>query len=311
MQKVTVIIPCYNVEAYIAENLDSVLAQGDVVECVYCVDNGSSDGTLQAIERWRASHPSPPVHVDVETRRGASAARNRPLGRVTTEWIQFLDADDLLLPEKLSRQVRDAGDADVIYERSIHRAVDGSEWLKDPESEVELGLISGNLGITSTNLWRTAKVKEVNGWDPTLSSSQEYDLLLRIYEARGKFKRLDGARTVVRERNAGQISQSDPSRRWRNLVEVQVRMLRAFRQRALHPDKMKDIHQAFFGGLRLLYPYDAQRAWELWDRYLRSAAFEPRPGGINTKGYLWAYRLLGFRGAERMKTMLAKTRRSA
>lgn len=311
MPKVTVIIPCYNVEAYISESLDSVLAQGDVVECVYCVDNGSSDGTLQAIDRWKAAHPGLPVHVEVETRRGASAARNRPLDRVTTEWIQFLDADDLLLPEKLSNQVRDAGDADVIYEQSIHRAVDGSEWVKEPESELELGLISGNLGITSTNLWRTAKVREVNGWDPALSSSQEYDLLIRMYEARGKFKKLEGARTVVRERNAGQISQSDPTRRWRNLVEVQLRMLRAFRQRALHPDKMKGIYQAFFGGLRMLYPYDPQRAWELWDRYLRPATFEPAPGGINTKGYIWAYRLLGFRGAERMKTMLAKLRRSA
>jgi len=311
MQKVTVIIPCFDVEAYIGECLESVLAQGPVVEIVYCVDNGSKDGTVPAIERWCTAHPDLRVVVEHEPVRGASAARNRPLARVTTPWVQFLDADDLLLPGKITEQLALAENADVLYESATFVGIDGGRHVKVPDDEVEVGLMAGNLGNTCANLWSTAKLIQVNGWDQRLPSSQEYDLMLRLYEAEARFKKLAGDRTVVRERASGQISQGAAARRWRALVDVQVRMLRAFRKRAPHPDKLKRIHQAFFGGLRMLYPYDPDQAMELWKRYLQPSGFEPLPGGLNTKGYIWAYRLLGFKGAERMKTMLGKTQREA
>jgi len=307
---VTVIIPCFNVERFIAEALDSVLAQGTVVEKVHCVDNGSQDDTVDAVKQWIATHPDFLVELEHESRRGACAARNRPLERVTTEWVQYLDADDLLLPGKLEAQVRDAGDADVICEQTIHRAVDGSERIKVPLAEVEVGLMAGNLGNTCANLWRTSKLVEVDGWDAALSSSQEYDLMLRIYEAGGRFVNLPGVRTVVRERATGQISQGDPVKRWRQLVEVQVRMLEVFRSRSVSPERMEAVHQAFFGGLRTLYPYDAERAVELWQRYLAPSGFQPYASALNTNSYIWAYRLLGFRGAERVKAMLRRCRRT-
>lgn len=306
---VTVIIPCFNVERFIAEALDSVLAQGAVVEKVYCVDNGSQDGTVDAVEQWIVAHPDFPIVLEHEPRRGACAARNRPLERVTTEWIQYLDADDLLLPGKLAAQVRDAGDADVVYEQTIHRAVDGSELTKVPLAEVEVGLMAGNLGNTCTNLWRTSKLVEVGGWDAALASSQEYDLMLRIYQASGRFVNLPGMRTVVRERATGQISQGDPVKRWRQLVAVQARMFEVFRSRSVDPERMGAVHQAFFGGLRTLFPYDEEYAVELWQRYLAPSGFQPRTSALNTTSYVWTYRLLGFRGAERMKAMLRRVRR--
>ena len=307
--RATVIIPCFNVEDYIEECLDSVRAQGPVVHAVHCVDNGSTDGTMAAIERWAKAHPDVRLFLEQEPQRGASAARNRPLARVETEWVQYLDSDDLLLPGKVQEQVEQGKGADVLYERAIFRSVDGAEFEKAPDGNVETGLMAGNLGNTCANLWRTSKLREVDGWDPALRSSQEYDLMLRLYEAEATFKELDGCRTVVRERAAGQISQGAAGQRWRNLVDVQVRMLRAFRRRAVHPDRLNSVRQAFFGGLRMLYPHDPAHAVELWQRYLEPAGFLPTPGGLNTKGYLWAYRLLGFPGAERVKAMLKRTRR--
>ena len=307
--RVTVIIPCFNVEDYIEECLDSVRAQGPVVHALYCVDNGSTDGTLKVIERWKQAHPEVRVFIEHESQRGASAARNRPLPSVETEWIQYLDADDLLLPGKIQQQVEQGSGADVLYERAIFRRVDGTEFEKVPDANAEIGLMAGNLGNTCANLWRTTKVREVNGWDSALKSSQEYDLMLRLYEAEATFKKLEGCNTVVRERASGQISQSAAGQRWRNLVDVQVRMMRAFRRRAPHPDRLNKIQQAFFGGLRMLYPYDPEHAVELWRRYLEPAGFAPEPGGLNTKVYLWAYRLLGFPGAERVKSVLKRKHR--
>ena len=311
MQKVTVIIPCYDVEAYIGECLDSVLAQGPVVEVVYCVDNGSKDGTVQAIERWRAAHPELRVVLEHEPVKGASAARNRPLTRVATPWIQFLDADDLLLPGKISHQLEQCAGADVLYESATYERVDGTRFVKVPDDEIEVGLMAGNLGNTCANLWSTAKLNEVEGWDQGLPSSQEYDLMLRLYEAEARFKKLDGDRTVVRERSSGQISQGAAALRWRTLVDVQLRMLRTFKKRAPHPDRYKRIQQAFFGGLRMLYPHDPEQAVALWERYLKPSGFEPRLSDLNTNGYIWAYRLLGFPGAERMKKLMGKARKEA
>ena len=115
--QVTVIVPCYNVEDYIEECLDSVKLQGDVVAQTYCVDNNSTDTTMDRVRDWTARNPTVPVTWLEETKPGAGAARNKPLERVTTEWIQYLDADDLLLADKVARQLADSQEeTNVIYD---------------------------------------------------------------------------------------------------------------------------------------------------------------------------------------------------
>src|SRR5262245_30498803 len=95
--KATVIIPCHNVEDYVVECLGSVCEQGAVVHHIYCVNNNSSDRTVEIIEAWQVEHPDVKLTLLDESKPSASAARNAPLAHVETEWIQFLDADDLLL----------------------------------------------------------------------------------------------------------------------------------------------------------------------------------------------------------------------
>lgn len=299
----TVIIPCYNVEEYIAECLDSVKLQGDVVGRVYCVDNGSTDGTLAAIEGWRERNPDRPVEVLHEAVRGACAARNKPLDLVDTEWVQFLDADDLLLEGKIRSQIAGCPDADVIYDSSVYRNVSGAQKESIPDIDTEIGLIAGNLGNTCTNLWRTSYLREVQGWDTSLSSSQEYDLMLRIYEKGGKFARMVTGRTMIRERASGQISQGAAKGRWTNLVNVQVRMLAAFGRVEMGTEKSRAIQQALFGGLRMLYPHDPAYAVQLFRKHLAPLGFVPDVGAMNTKMYVRAFRIFGFRGAERIKAL--------
>lgn len=307
-QRATVIIPCYNVGAYIGECLDSVLAQGDAVDHVHCVDNGSSDGTVAAIERWRDAHPEQGLSLHHEAKRGACAARNKPLPEVATEWVQYLDADDLLLPGKIAEQLRHAADADVLYESNILRSVDGSESIREPQADPEVGLMAGELGVTSTNLWRTSALRAVNGWNESLSSSQEYDLMQRLYADGARFVKLDGCRSVKRDRASGQISHNAASTRWRNLVDVQARMMETCERLVDRPHDWPRLRQAFFGGLRLLYPCDPTHAQALHRRFLQPHGFVPVAGGVNSRAYVWAYRLAGFGGAERFKTVLGRLR---
>lgn len=103
MSKVSIIVPCYNQANFLPETLDSVLAQTHSDwECIV-VNDGSPDNTAEVAERY-ASRDSRIRHVFQENR-GLSGARNRGLDEATGAWIQFLDSDDILLPEKLARQL--------------------------------------------------------------------------------------------------------------------------------------------------------------------------------------------------------------
>jgi hypothetical protein len=101
--RVAVIVPAYNFERFIADALDSVIAQTyGQWECIV-VDDGSTDGTAAVAERYAAADTR--IRCLRQPNRGVSAARNLALRSTTAEFVQFLDADDLLVPWKLAAQV--------------------------------------------------------------------------------------------------------------------------------------------------------------------------------------------------------------
>jgi glycosyltransferase involved in cell wall biosynthesis len=100
-QTISVVIPCYNGAKYLREALDSVLAQTLPPLEVIVVDDGSTDDSAAIAESF-----GPPVRVIRQSNQGESVARNRAIGEAKGEWVAFLDADDLWLPEKLAEQAK-------------------------------------------------------------------------------------------------------------------------------------------------------------------------------------------------------------
>lgn len=100
---VSVIIPVHNREELILEALDSVKTQTYRPIELIVVDDGSSDNTVEVLETWKAENESPnlTVHVIEQENQGAPVARNRGLIESKGEYIQFLDSDDLLHPQKI------------------------------------------------------------------------------------------------------------------------------------------------------------------------------------------------------------------
>lgn len=96
--RASVVIPAYNAARYLAETLDSVLAQTLPPHEILLVDDGSTDDTPAVAARYagRVTHVRQP-------NRGVSAARNNGIGRATGNWIAFLDADDVWEPRFLER----------------------------------------------------------------------------------------------------------------------------------------------------------------------------------------------------------------
>jgi glycosyltransferase involved in cell wall biosynthesis len=98
---VSVLIPAYNAAAYLRDTLDSVLAQSWPHIEVIVVDDGSRDETLTIAQGYVSAR----IQVVTQANAGASSARNRAFALATGEYIQYLDADDLLHPDKLRAQL--------------------------------------------------------------------------------------------------------------------------------------------------------------------------------------------------------------
>jgi glycosyltransferase involved in cell wall biosynthesis len=99
---VSILIPAYNAAPWISETIRSALAQTWPQIEIIVVDDGSTDTTLTVAN----SFASPRVRIVSQPNRGASSARNHALTLARGEYIQFLDADDLLAPDKIESQLR-------------------------------------------------------------------------------------------------------------------------------------------------------------------------------------------------------------
>lgn len=113
----TVVVPCYNVSAFLPACLDSLFAQpgADRVKVVV-VDDGSTDGSGQAAHDALRSHPGIDCTIVCQPNEGASGAKNTGLRLATTEYVTFVDGDDLVVDGYLAALLPrvEAGAADII-----------------------------------------------------------------------------------------------------------------------------------------------------------------------------------------------------
>ena len=102
-EHITVLMPAYNAGRYIAEAVESVLGQTHRDFDLVIVDDGSSDDTLAAARRFEPLDPR--VHVVAQANSGIANTMNAALAGIRTEWVACMHADDVMLPDRLERQV--------------------------------------------------------------------------------------------------------------------------------------------------------------------------------------------------------------
>ena len=185
---ISVIIPCYNCAKFVSRAVESVLGQNYSEWELILVNNNSSDNTLSLLNEFKAQYPGK-IQVFDEKTKGAPAARNKGLSKAKGEWVQFLDADDEILPSKFFHQVgllrKNAVDILVGSAKVNGREIGKITKSKRSVRPIDpwIALISSNMGITSANLFKRKALNEVDGWDQTLTSSQEYDLMYRMLKS--------------------------------------------------------------------------------------------------------------------------------
>ncbi len=183
--KVSVIIPAYNSETYIAETLGSVLAQTYKNYEVIVVDDGSSDGTLRIAKSFE-----PRIKALTKQNGGPASARNLAVSNSQGDYIAFLDSDDLWVEDKLEQQTafldenRDAGlvygEAFMFTENDGEKKVGGRiGYTTDPSLRL---LLFGDFIPNSTVMIRRACVEKVGLLNESrgLIGVEDYEYWMRI-----------------------------------------------------------------------------------------------------------------------------------
>lgn len=178
---VSVIIPCYNGEAYLEETIESALAQSYQPLEVIVVDDGSTDGSREIAQRF-------PIRYMHQQNQGLTRSRNRGVRESRGSYVVFLDADDRLRPNAIETGMR------VLTERPecamsvgdhVFISADGSyQDDSHKHGQLQIGyeslLKSNCIEMISSVLFCRGVLEDAGGFDAGLRVAEDYDLYLRI-----------------------------------------------------------------------------------------------------------------------------------
>ncbi len=193
MPTFSVIIPTYNRERFVAKAIESVLNQRFNDLEIIVVDDGSTDGTRQELERYQNK-----MHYVYQENAGASAARNAGIEAATGEWLAFLDSDDEWTPEYLAKQMGRAGEVPGICMQTTDcqfiglddqtssyfgmngslAEFDGADYLV-PREPFRFVIKHGPWQMGSTIIRREA-IDKAGLFDTSLTISEDLDLMARV-----------------------------------------------------------------------------------------------------------------------------------
>jgi glycosyltransferase involved in cell wall biosynthesis len=227
---VSILIPAYNAAPWIDQAIQSALAQTWPRKETIVVDDGSKDATLAVARRFESSQ----VSVATHTNRGASATRNEALARCQGEYIQWLDADDLLLPDKVALQMaaaRSAGPEVLIssewarfyYRPARARFVPDPLWRDlSPVEWLQTKMETNSYMAIQSWLVSRHLTEKAGPWDTALSADDDGDYFARVVCASRRVQFVTGARSLCRAANPRSLSRAKPSRRWMDSQFVAV-----------------------------------------------------------------------------------------
>ncbi len=205
-EQISIVIPVYNSAEIVERTLRSVRAQLLRPLNLILVDNNSTDSTSEVLHRWAEENSEPEFSVTVisENTPGASAARNRGLELVHTEWVMFFDADDLMSPEHVSTAMSLSNDADIIcwdvWDLGNHKT------LKFNTSDPLWNSLFHGTFATQRWMARTDLVRKAGGWNADVRLWDDIELGVRILNENPRIIKRRGEPMVTVLPTAGSMS---------------------------------------------------------------------------------------------------------
>jgi len=221
--KISIIIPAYNAARYVREAVDSALRQTYPDVEVVVVDDGSADGTKQVLAPYIKKKQ---IRYVYQKNKGLAGARNTGIRNSSGEYVAFLDADDLFLPEKVEGQVEvfEANQSyAVCYSDLLHFDEGGRSYrhrYKYPSGDILEPLLHKQFINPLTVMARRKLFDKYGYFDEKLRRSEDWDLWLRWAQAGVKFYYLDRPLAKYRIRSVGNLSaiDSEPEMKEKNLL---------------------------------------------------------------------------------------------
>jgi glycosyltransferase involved in cell wall biosynthesis len=311
---VSILIPAYNAEKWIRETIRSALDQTWPNKEVIIVDDGSSDNTLKIARTFE----SETLKVITQQNRGACRARNRALEVAQGSYIQWLDADDLLAPDKVSQQLK--GSNSGLTSRVLLTSAFGKFLFRHHRAKFEpnalwqdlapedwiLAKFMKHVWMNPTAWLVSRKLTDLAGpWDERLSGSGDDDgeYICRIVSVSEKVKFVPKAKCYYRRGGPGSLS-------WKTSLALEsfLLSLNLSIEHLLRLENSERTRSAGLIFLQVYLPYFYPDKTELLER-IDALAFElggklmaPR-AGWKLEGLR---RLLGWRRGKKAMTTLRK-----
>ena len=307
---VSILIPCYNAERWIAQAIESALAQTWSEKEIIVVDDGSTDRSLEVIQQFDGR-----IKWETGPNRGGNVARNRLLELARGHWLQYLDADDYLLPDKIKQQmtfITAHANLDVVFGPATleywSEFTSRRELLPIPEPHDDWVLLAlWRLPQTGALLWRKQAIVDVGGWKRDQPCCQEHELYLRLLigEKRFAYHPTNGA--VYRQWSTDTICKRDISEVHRRRLEIEQRLEEHLRKKnELTWPRLHAINHARFEIARIAWQYDSILAQEIMKHVHKlDSKFSPK-GLAAPAPYRFVFHSLGFQTAERVAAVVRK-----
>jgi glycosyltransferase involved in cell wall biosynthesis len=212
---VSILIPAYNAAEWIAESLQSALQQTWENTEIIVVDDGSKDQTLAAARRFESSR----VKVVTQKNQGAAAARNTCFSLSQGDYIQWLDADDLLGPDKIARQMAvleregnkrtllSSGWAHFIYRPNRAQFVPTALWCDLSPVEWLIRKMEHNLHMQTATWLVSRELSEAAGpWNTQLLVDDDGEYFCRVLLASEGVRFVPGAKVYYRMPASSNVS---------------------------------------------------------------------------------------------------------
>ena len=240
MQKlVSVIIPCFNVEKWVGEAIDSCLKQTYPHIEIIVIDDCSTDKSVEIIK----SYGDKIIWESLPENKGGCYARNRGFALSKGEYIQFLDADDFILPDKIERQINflEKTGADAVYgdwrfQGHQSNGVILLDKIENPGKQKDIlqSLIENWWTAVASLLYKRAIVEKSGGWDENFLAAQDRDFFISVIMAGAKVVYQPGCYSIYRR--YGNVTVSTISKqRWlenhcKVLEKVEQKLLQQYQQ---------------------------------------------------------------------------------
>ena len=178
---VSVMIPYYNCEQYIAETIASVEAQHFPNIEIIIVNDGSHHTSTTFLTQFLQNKPT--IHLATQSNLGAAAARNHAARLANGKYFLFLDADDIILPHYIQKSVEvleNRPDCKLVYPMTEFFDAQQGIWDLPPYNGIK-SLLTGNcIPIIAIHL--ATDFKALHGFDESLTTHEDWDFWIRLLQ---------------------------------------------------------------------------------------------------------------------------------